>query len=64
MKKTITVESVTKGHPDKVCDQIADRILDAYLKEDASSRVACEVCINKDLVLIMGEITSKSEVDV
>ena len=52
MKKTITVESVTKGHPDKVCDQIADHILDAYLQKDPSSRVACEVCINKDLVLI------------
>lgn len=64
MKKLITVESVTKGHPDKVCDQIADHILDAYLQKDPSSRVACEVCINKDLVLIMGEITSKAEVDI
>lgn len=64
MKKTITVESVTKGHPDKVCDQIADHILDAYLQKDENARVACEVCINKDLVLIMGEITSKANIDV
>lgn len=64
MKKIITVESVTKGHPDKVCDQIADSILDAYLKQDAQARVACEVCINKNLVLVMGEITSIALVDI
>lgn len=63
MKKVITVESVTKGHPDKVCDQIADHILDAYLKEDENSRVAVEVCINKDLVLVMGEVSSTAVIN-
>ena len=56
MKKLFTSESVTCGHPDKVCDQISDAILDAHLKEDSSSRVACEVAISHKGVLIMGEI--------
>jgi S-adenosylmethionine synthetase len=58
-----TSESVTEGHPDKVCDYIADSILDAYLQGDPKSRVACEVLCKEDLVMIAGEITSNSKVD-
>ena len=54
-----TSESVSEGHPDKVCDQISDAILDAYLKEDPESRVACETLVKNNLVIIAGEITSK-----
>lgn len=64
MKKLFTSESVTSGHPDKICDQISDAILDAYLKGDASARVACEVAINPKSVLIMGEISSTNCVDI
>ena len=58
-----TSESVTEGHPDKVCDTIADSILDAYLQQDPKSRVACEVLCKEDLVVIAGEITSAGQVD-
>ena len=58
-----TSESVTKGHPDKVCDQISDSILDAIIKEDPEARVACECAVNTGLVLIMGEITTSAYVD-
>jgi S-adenosylmethionine synthetase len=58
-----TSESVTEGHPDKVCDYIADSILDAYLEKDPKSRVACEVLCKEDLVVIAGEITSSGQVD-
>jgi S-adenosylmethionine synthetase len=58
-----TSESVTEGHPDKVCDFIADSILDAYLQSDPKSRVACEVLCKEDLVIIAGEITSNGKVD-
>lgn len=64
MNKIFTSESVTSGHPDKVCDQISDAILDAYMKGDQESRVACETAISKDKVMIFGEITSKTEVDI
>ena len=64
MKKLFTSESVTEGHPDKVADQISDSILDAYLKEDPDSRVACETAISCKGVLVMGEITSKGKIDV
>lgn len=64
MKKLFTSESVTPGHPDKLCDQISDRILDEYLKEDPNSRVACEVCAHKNGIVVMGEITSKVNVDI
>ena len=64
MKKLFTSESVTPGHPDKLCDQISDNILDAYLKEDPYSRVACEVCAHKNGVVVMGEITSNATVDI
>ena len=63
MKKLFTSESVTPGHPDKLCDKIADMILDAYLKEDSSSRVAVEVCAHKNGIVVMGEVTSKAKID-
>lgn len=64
MKRLFTSESVTSGHPDKVCDQISDAILDACLSPDSDSRVACETAINTDFVLIMGEITTKAIIDI
>lgn len=64
MKRLFTSESVTSGHPDKVCDQISDAILDACLSQDSDSRVACETAINTDFVLIMGEITTKAIIDI
>jgi len=64
MKNYFTSESVTKGHPDKVCDSVADAILDEYLKGDPDSRVACEVVASTDYMLITGEITSKATVNV
>ncbi len=63
MKRLFTSESVTKGHPDKVCDQIADAILDELLKQDPYSRSACEVTAEPGSVHIMGEITTKANVD-
>ena len=63
MKRLFTSESVTEEHPDKVCDQISDAILDAYLKEDPFARVACEVSCTTGLILIMGEITSSAHID-
>ena len=64
MKKLFTSESVTPGHPDKLCDQISDRILDEFIRKDPNSRVACEVCANKDKIVVMGEITSSAVVDI
>ncbi|MFQ3629742.1 MAG: S-adenosylmethionine synthetase N-terminal domain-containing protein, partial [Cyanobacteriota bacterium] len=58
-----TSESVTEGHPDKICDQISDSILDALLTQDPNSRVAAEVVVNTGLVLITGEISSKGTVN-
>ena len=58
-----TSESVTEGHPDKICDQISDAVLDALLTEDPESRVACETVVNTGLCLLTGEITSKAKVD-
>lgn len=62
-KRLFTSESVTEGHPDKICDQISDAILDALLTEDPLSRVACETCVSTDFVLIMGEVSTRAEVD-
>ena len=59
-----TSESVTEGHPDKVCDQISDAVLDAMLEQDPMSRVACETCTTTGLVMIMGEITTNAYVDI
>lgn len=64
MEKLFTSESVTFGHPDKLSDLIADSILDAYLSEDKNSRVACEVALGKNKVYVIGEITSKTKVDI
>ena len=65
MKKTyFTSESVTIGHPDKICDQISDAILDAILREDPNARVACETACTTGLVLVMGEITTSCYVDI
>ncbi len=64
MKKLFTTEAVLAGHPDKMADLIADSILDAYLAIDKNARCACEVAISKNKVLVMGEITSKGEVDI
>src|SRR5438132_10214841 len=59
----ITSESVTEGHPDKMCDAISDGILDAILQQDPEARVACETATTTGLVLIMGEITTEAWVD-
>ncbi len=64
MKDFFTSESVTSGHPDKVCDKISDAVLDAYLEKDPEARVACECTVTTNFVLIMGEITSKAKVDI
>ncbi|WP_177917814.1 methionine adenosyltransferase [uncultured Eubacterium sp.] len=63
-KFLFTSESVTKGHPDKICDQISDAILDAMLEQDPMSRVACETTCTTGQVLVMGEITTKADVDI
>ena len=59
-----TSESVTEGHPDKMCDQISDAILDALMEQDPMSRVACETCTTTGLVMVMGEITTNAYVDI
>lgn len=64
MKKLLTSESVTQGHPDKICDQISDSILDAYLEQDNEARVACETMVTTNNVFIVGEITSSANVDI
>ena len=63
-KLLFTSESVTEGHPDKICDQISDAILDALMETDPMSRVACEVCTTTGLILVMGEITTNAYVDI
>ena len=63
-KRLFTSESVTEGHPDKMCDQISDAILDALLEQDPMSRVACETATTTGLVLVMGEITTNAYVDI
>lgn len=63
-KKFFTSESVTEGHPDKMCDAISDAILDALMEKDPMSRVACETCVTTGLVMVMGEITTKAYVDI
>ena len=63
-RRFFTSESVTEGHPDKICDQISDAILDAMLEQDPNSRVACETCATTGLVLVMGEITTHAYVDI
>ncbi|MBR4288560.1 MAG: methionine adenosyltransferase [Clostridia bacterium] len=63
MKQFFTSESVTEGHPDKICDQISDAVLDAILEKDPMARVACETAVTTGLVLVMGEITTTASVD-
>jgi S-adenosylmethionine synthetase len=63
-KLLFTSESVTEGHPDKICDQISDAILDALMEQDPMSRVACETCCTTGLVMVMGEITTNAYVDI
>ncbi len=63
-KRFFTSESVTEGHPDKVCDQVSDAILDAMLAQDPMSRVACETTCTTGMVMVMGEITTKAQVDI
>ena len=63
-RRLFTSESVTEGHPDKICDQISDSILDAILKNDPNARVACETSVTTGLVLVTGEITTTTYVDI
>ncbi|MCT6818428.1 MAG: methionine adenosyltransferase, partial [Lysinibacillus fusiformis] len=63
-RRLFTSESVTEGHPDKICDQISDAILDAILAEDPNARVACETTVTTGLVLVAGEITTSTYVDI
>lgn len=64
MRRLFTSESVTEGHPDKVCDQISDAVLDEILRQDPDARVACETVVNTGLVLVTGEITTNAYVDI
>ena len=64
MRRLFTSESVTEGHPDKMCDQISDSVLDAILEQDPNARVACETALTTGLVLVMGEITTNCYVDI
>lgn len=64
MKKLFTAESVTEGHPDKICDQISDAILDTIIRKDPNARVACETAITTGMVVVMGEITTNCYVDI
>ncbi|MGM9663324.1 MAG: methionine adenosyltransferase [Eubacteriales bacterium] len=63
-RKFFATESVTPGHPDKVCDRISDSVLDAIYEKDPAARVACETCATTDLVMVMGEITTTADVDI
>ena len=63
-RRLFTSESVTEGHPDKICDQISDAVLDAILEKDPNGRVACETCASTGLIHIMGEITTNCYVDI
>ena len=58
-----TSESVNEGHPDKLCDQISDAVLDACLEQDPESKVACETCTKTNMVMVFGEITTKAKID-
>ena len=61
MKRFFTSESVTEGHPDKICDRISDAVLDEILSHDPNARVACEKCTTTGMVLVMGEITTHAD---
>ena len=64
MKRQFASESVTSGHPDKLCDQVSDAILDAILIDDPYARVACETCTTTGMILVMGEISTKTYVSI
>ena len=64
MKRLFTSESVTEGHPDKICDQISDAVLDNILEKDPMARVACETAVTTGMVLVMGEISTSCYVDI
>ena len=64
MRKLFTSESVTEGHPDKICDQISDAVLDNILAKDPNARVACETTVTTGMVLVMGEISTNCYVDI
>jgi S-adenosylmethionine synthetase len=64
MRRLFTSESVTEGHPDKLCDQVSDAILDAILAKDPMARVACETCATTGMVMVMGEISTSAYVDI
>ena len=64
VKKLFTSESVTEGHPDKICDQISDAVLDALLEQDPASRCACEVTATTGLISVMGEISTTAHIDI
>ena len=64
MKRVFTSESVTEGHPDKICDQISDAILDAILEQDPFGRVACETVTTTGMIMCMGEISTKADLDI
>ena len=64
MRRLFTSESVTEGHPDKMCDQISDGVLDAILAQDPLARVACETCTTTGMVMVMGEISTNCYVDI
>lgn len=63
-KRLFTSESVTEGHPDKICDAISDAVLDALMEQDPFSRVACETCTNTGFVMVMGEVTTQANIDI
>ena len=62
--RVFTSESVTEGHPDKICDQISDAVLDAIMAQDPMGRVACETTTTTGMVLVMGEITTSAKIDI
>ena len=64
MRTVFTSESVTEGHPDKLCDQVSDAVLDAILEQDPMARVACETCATTGMVMVMGEITTTAKIDI
>jgi len=63
-KHLFTSESVGEGHPDKLCDQISDAVLDAFLEQDPNARVACETLVARNQLIVAGEITAKAKVDI
>ena len=62
-KLLFTSESVTEGHPDKICDQVSDAILDAIMEQDPMGRVACETLTNTGFIMVMGEISTKANIE-